>query len=155
MRLNKKTFNSVSLVIIAVLFISSLGYAKYREHFLPTANLKVGNVELKVEVADSVKSWQKGLSGRKSLPENKGMLFVFPQEDRQSFWMKDMEFPIDIIWINNGKIVDIAPNVQPSFIEPLPQYLPRLPSKFVLETVAGFSLKNKLKIGDSVEILTK
>lgn len=155
MPLNKKTFSSVSLIIIAVLFVICLGYAKYREYFLPTVDLKIGGVELRVEVASSVKSWQKGLSGRKSLSENKGMLFVFPQEARQSFWMKDMEFPIDIIWINDGKIVDIAPNVQPSFVEPLPQYLPRLPVKFVLETVAGFSFKNNLKIGDAVEILTK
>lgn len=151
---NKKNFNNYIIVAILILFLGSLGYAKYREYFLPTVKLRINGAELTAEVAGSPKALSKGLGGRKILPEDRAMLFVFSNLDRHSFWMKDMKFAIDIIWIADGKIVDIAPNVQPTMIEPLPTYLPRLPAKLVLETVAGFSSKNNLKIGDTVELLT-
>ncbi|MCX6779383.1 MAG: DUF192 domain-containing protein [Candidatus Magasanikbacteria bacterium] len=151
----KISFNFVFFLIIVVLFTASLGYMKYREYFLPTVELKINGVVVTAEVAETPATWEKGLSGRKKLTEDKGMLFIFPNEDRHSFWMKDMNFPIDIIWIKNGEVVDIAPNVAPSLLRPLPTYLPRLPAKLVLETVAGFSTKNNLKIGDKVELLTE
>jgi len=95
------------------------------------------------------------LGGRESLDELSGMLFVFPISDRQGIWMKDMQFPIDIIWINEGKIVDIAPNIKPTLIDPLPIYLPRVDARLVLEVNAGLSQKSGWKIGDSVRLLTK
>jgi len=155
MKYSKASFNYIFFLIIVVLFTASWGYMKYKEYFLSTVELKINNVQITAEVAETPRAWVKGLSGRKKLAENRGMLFVFPNESRHAFWMKDMNFPVDIIWINNGEIVDIAPNVEPSLLDPLPTYLPRLPTKLVLEVVAGFSAKNNLKIGDKVELLTK
>ena len=155
MKPNKPSFNSTFFLIVLVLFIAGWGYIKYREFVLPTTQISINNQLLTVEVAANPKAWQKGLSGRKSLAPDSGMLFVFPTARREPFWMKGMNFSIDIIWINQGKIIDIAPNVAPCFIEPLPVYLPRLPAQAVLEVPAGFSVKNSLKIGDKVEVLTK
>ncbi|KKR48678.1 MAG: hypothetical protein UT86_C0003G0007 [Candidatus Magasanikbacteria bacterium GW2011_GWC2_40_17] len=142
-------------LILVLIFVLSLGYFKIREYYLPTAQIKIGGQILMVDLAQNPAAWQKGLSGRKSLAENQGMLFVFPLASRRAFWMKDMNFSIDIIWINEGKIVDIAPNLKPSMLDPLPVYSPRLPANLVLEVAAGFSQKNELKIGDSLELLTK
>ena len=150
-----KSFKKYFVLAVLILFIALAIYLKIRERVLPTASIKVAGQVLTVELAQTPLAWAKGLSGRDSLTEDRGMLFIFPNVDRHSFWMKKMKFPIDIIWINDGKIVDIAPNVQPSLDNPPSSYLPRLPVKFVLEVAAGFSEKNGLKIGDEIKMLTK
>jgi len=85
------------------------------------------------------------------------MLFVFEQENiRQSFWMKDMNFAIDIIWISDEEIIQIDENIPPP--DPgmpdseLKSYLPNQPIDYVLEVNAGFSDENNIKIGDPVKI---
>jgi uncharacterized membrane protein (UPF0127 family) len=85
------------------------------------------------------------------------MLFIFPNEEKHFFWMKDMLFPIDIIWINNAKeIVYIDENTSiPETNTPdynLPLFSSPKPVSYVLEVNAGFSEKNNIKIGDKVEI---
>lgn len=117
-------------------------------------NLKVGDIELMVEVVDTVESRAQGLSGRKSLCETCGMLFDFKVVDIiPSFWMKDMLIPIDIIWINDGAIVGIEKNVQP---EPgksdneLANYSPQGVIDYVLEVNADFSEKQSVEIGQSI-----
>lgn len=150
-----KSFRSLFILIVLILFVALTVYLKIREKVLPTAQIMIAGKTLTVELAQTPFVWAKGLSGRDSLAEDRGMLFVFPNVDRHSFWMKDMKFSIDIIWINEGKVIDIAPNLQPNLDNPLPSYLPRLPVKFVLEVKAGFSEKNGLKIGDGVKVLTK
>ncbi len=79
------------------------------------------------------------------------MLFVFDKPDIYSFWMKDMLFPIDMIWISeDGKVVYIERDARP---ESYPNsFIPDAPAKYVLEVNAGFSEKNNLKVGDKVEI---
>ena len=143
------------IIICVALFIVGGIYLKFREYFLPTAIVKIAGQEIKVELAKTPKSQTKGLSGRKKLADNEGMLFLFPFVEKRSFWMKDMNFSIDIIWINNGEIVDIAHNLPPAIEANPPVYYPRLPINTVLEVNAGFSAKNGLKIGDKVDLLTK
>ena len=142
-------------IICVALFIIGGIYLKFREYFLPTAIVKIAWQEIKVELAETPKAQTNGLSGRKKLAENLGMLFLFPLAEKRAFWMKDMNFSIDIIWINNGEIVDIAPNLPPAVEANPPVYYPRLPVNAVLEVMAGFSVKNGLKIGDKVDLLTK
>lgn len=85
----------------------------------------------------------KGLSGKKSLEENQGMLFVFEKPDRYGFWMKEMNFPIDIIWIDkNYKIIEITKNIKPDSYPKI--FRPKKPAKFVLETNIGLADKNKI-----------
>lgn len=80
------------------------------------------------------------------------MLFIFPKEDSLPFWMPDMNFPIDIIWINkNCQIVHIEKSLQPCVDEKTcPITTPDKLSQFVLETVAGFSEKNRLNVGEKL-----
>lgn len=120
-----------------------------------TKQLDIGNTSLSVEIADTDSLRQKGLSGRDSLSENSGMLFVFPKSSFPSFWMKDMKFALDLIWITDGKVAQIDKKVQP---EPgktnseLTLYSPEKPIDYVLEVNSGFSESHNIKVGDSVTI---
>lgn len=141
--------------LLGIIVLFSLGLKLYSAMYWPEANVKVNNENLKVLVANNYRHWQKGLGGRKNLGEYDGMLFVFPEVRQHTFVMRDMEFPIDIIWIKNGEIVDIAPNVP---IEPgktvseLLPYIARDESSLVLELPAGRAIELGLKIGDRIEI---
>lgn len=120
-------------------------------------SITVGDADILVTLADDDSERVKGLSGTKSLGEREGMLFIFDKKDIQtSFWMKDMVIPIDIIWINDGKVARIDKNVPaPASGTPdskLPLYRSGTPIDYVLEVGAGFSDKNGLKAGDNVDI---
>lgn len=105
---------------------------------------------MQVEIADTESKRQLGLMSRQSMPENQGMLFVFEKEETQSFWMKNMKFPLDIIWISEDKrIVDIKSNVLPCR-DSCESIVPQAKAKYVLEVNAGFVERNKIRIGDEV-----
>ena len=113
--------------------------------------IKIGNQDLRVQIADEALEMAKGLSGRKSLPADEGMLFIYPDYRRPGVWMKEMQFPLDLIWIKNDKIVDITTNVPVPTTTPLLHYWPKEPINYVLEVNAGFVQTNKIKIGDQVD----
>ena len=108
-----------------------------------------------VEIADTILKRTKGLSGRESLAENQGMLFLFAKPSKYSFWMAGMNFPLDIIWINGNKIVDISKNIQaPKNTGRLPVIIsPSTKIDKVLELSAGAVEKFNIKIGDEIKIL--
>jgi uncharacterized membrane protein (UPF0127 family) len=119
--------------------------------------ISVGNTKIKVDVADTEEERKQGLSGKTSLGENEGMLFVFEQKDvYPSFWMRGMRIPIDIIWVNDGIVTKIDKNISaPGEGTPdsaLQLYHPDAPIDYVLEVNAGFSDKNELKVGDKVDL---
>ena len=105
-------------------------------------------------MADTDEKRTKGLSGRKNLDEKEAMLFVFPEKKQYQFWMKDMNFPIDIIFINDDIVTNISKNAQP--IDPKSPnytiYSPTVDINYVLEVNAGQTDKHGIKIGDKVEI---
>src|SRR2546425_4514534 len=105
---------------------------------LPIRNVRIGSISVMAEVADAPASIERGLAGRASLQEGQGMLLVFNAEDRWGVWMKDMRFPIDIIWADvRGSIVAIARDVSPpSFPR---AFYPSRPARYVLEVPAGFA----------------
>ena len=91
-----------------------------------------------IEIADTSESQQQGLSDRTSLPQEHGMLFIFPEKQVRSFWMKDMHFPLDMIWIDGDTIVDITENVPPPTPGESPAIVyPKAPVDKVLELNAG------------------
>jgi hypothetical protein len=114
--------------------------------------VKIAGVKLKVELALTSEAQEKGLSDRNKIEENEGMLFVFEKPSINNFWMKDMKFPIDIIWINKDKkVIYIEKNINPNTY---PQaFGPNKESQYVLEINALFSEKNNLKENDSVVFL--
>ncbi len=114
--------------------------------------VNIAGQNLKVDLALTEAEQEQGLSGRQSLNENEGMLFVFDTPGKYAFWMKDMNFPLDIIWIGeNMQVVYIKKNALPELYPET--YGPGLndgDAKYVLEVTAGFSDKNNLKVGDNV-----
>jgi uncharacterized membrane protein (UPF0127 family) len=104
-----------------------------------------------VEIADEDAEIQKGLGDRISLADDAGMLFVFQKPLTPGFWMKDMKFPIDVVWIDeNLTIVAISPSLA---VESYPQsFAPPVPVKYVLEVNSGLSAYNGWLPGDTVEI---
>lgn len=108
-----------------------------------------GTLQVRVELADTAQERAQGLMFRENLPEGEGMLFVFPEETLGSFWMKDTPISLDIIFIKEGRIVDIIANTTPfseEFLTPAASYL------FTLEVPGGYASRNGVQIGDVVEI---
>ncbi len=116
------------------------------------AEIYLKDVPLLVELASTPKQWEKGLSGRKELAEIDGMLFSFPRYHVPIFWMKDMHFPIDMIWLTDGIVSDITPSVPVGTSDKLPTYSPRQPVNAILETRAGWAEENGITIGDQLRL---
>jgi uncharacterized membrane protein (UPF0127 family) len=96
---------------------------------------------------------EKGLSVKDKLKENEAMLFVFGESAKHSFWMKDMKFPIDIIWLDSdGNVVHIEQNLQPCVsVLICTSYSPNIESQYVLETVAGFTQRHNVSVGTDID----
>ncbi len=115
--------------------------------------VKIREAVFYVEIADDDAERGKGLSGRESLPEDRGMLFVFENPGRYSFWMYEMRFALDIIWIDeDGRVVHIEENLQPCTPNQVcSSYTPSADAKYVLEVNAGLAKKHGIVVGDVVE----
>ncbi len=147
-----KTWHLIFLVVLVVV----AGGTKIYNSLWTKATIKVGGVEMRVLVADTPAHRFKGWSDKKDMGKYGGMLFVFPESGRHAMVMRDMHFPLDIIWIYGDKIVDIAPNLAPEPGVPEDQlvvYRERTDSTLVLEVPAGFMEQTGVKIGDTVEIV--
>jgi len=153
----KKTMYSVGLLLIALLgavFVVTRDskYPVFSEYMrYENAIVSFKSLEIPVYLADNPRIRTRGLSNKTYLPEKKGMLFVFEKADNYSFWMKDMNFSIDIIWINKeGEIISIEENVTP---ETYPtSFTPSKPALYVLEVNSGFARENGMVVGSKVEI---
>lgn len=161
-----KKVNKILLIIgifIVLGFLFFLGLSIYNNTFsgdslkssIPfrpnVKKLKIGTAEINVDLALTPEEQTQGLSGRRNLNEDEGMLFVFSNAGKYDFWMKDMNFPIDMIWIDsNHKIIYIKKDAQPDSYQAT--YGPdTVNTKYVLEVVSGFSDKHNVKVGDIVE----
>lgn len=115
--------------------------------------MSLGSTTIDVAIAGSQETRQKGLSNLKYLPKNHGLLFLFPENGTHSIWMKDMKFPIDIIWLDETlQVVDIKKEVSPDTYPT--SFHPKVPSRYVLEVSEGFSQKNDIEIGSVVFLET-
>lgn len=106
---------------------------------------------IQVEVAQTKSSRELGLSGRPSMRNDEGILFVFDTPGKYGFWMKDMNFALDIIWINeSGLVVDIERNLTP---ESYPKtFINEVDASYVLEINAGLAKEFGLFLGSKVKI---
>ena len=115
----------------------------------PTATIDKNT--FKLLIAKTSQEKELGLSKRDSLPKDTGMLFLFDSADYYAFWARDMRFPIDIIFINNDKIVTIFKDIKPQKDQNnLPILRPKEVSNLVLEINAGLSEKYKFHEGDLI-----
>jgi uncharacterized protein len=117
-----------------------------------TNKVTVGQSIFDIEMATTYESRSLGLSGRVALPENYGMLFLFNEPGSYGFWMKDMNFPLDVIWIAERRVVGFEENVPPEGNRPTKTYFPPVPVTEVLEINAGLVSELGIRVGDVVKL---
>lgn len=150
-----KTKISLIIFIFLGIIIFQIFHSRDKQQEVVKPTVTIQNKTFTVEVADSVEERIKGLSGRKTLPVDGGMLFIFEQPGLYAFWMKNTLLPLDMLFIQNGRIVTIHHNVQPQLDSPyrqLKQYQPKEPAMYVLEINGGLSQKFGFQEGDTVEV---
>lgn len=118
--------------------------------------IKLGTQTLVVEIADNNAKLAQGLMFRKSLPEGTGMLFVFPNEEVRSFWMKNTFIPLSIGYFNSNRelidIQDMTP-VRSEMQVDLPTYVSKAPAQYALEVPKGWFGKHKIKLKQKFSFL--
>jgi uncharacterized membrane protein (UPF0127 family) len=120
----------------------------------PTAyRVTVGNVTVYAEAADTFAEREMGLMNRTYLNEDAGMLFIFPTPQQQSFWMKNMRIPLDIVFITaDNHVLEIYASVPPCTGDPCTLYTSSAPIQYALEVNSGFCARTGIVSGDPVVI---
>jgi uncharacterized protein len=113
--------------------------------------VEIDGQEINAAIADTSALQELGLGNRTGLPDGEGMLFVFSVDKPYAFWMKDMHFSIDMVWISSaGDIIYMAQNISP---DTYPEdFVPPSPARYVLELPANYAAEHDFKIGDSVHL---
>ncbi|MBU3950473.1 MAG: DUF192 domain-containing protein [Proteobacteria bacterium] len=170
----KKLLYSCAPVLLMILLLVSCVSQNVVDSSAETQNLasvRIGDVVVEVEMVENLEDQIRGLSGRESLGINNGMLFVYGDSAIRSFWMKDMKFAIDIIFIKDEchtndanedanyanmriceyMVVDLVENLLPPELgkEPM-SYTSKEATSYVLELNAGFIDRYGIKVGDRV-----
>jgi uncharacterized membrane protein (UPF0127 family) len=145
--LNKR----ISLLVAACIVIFGVvGLVLWRSNGAQIVTLRTGSTSYRLSVVTSTSEQEKGLGGRPSLPLDQGMLFSFSGSASRCFWMKDMEFPLDIIWLSSSKkVVYIQPDAQPSSYPGI--FCPSLPAQYVIELNGGQTGLKHIRVGQTLE----
>jgi uncharacterized protein len=143
------------LYIAPAVFLSAL-VITFLIAYLKTEKLidvRVGNYTVHADLADNFLKKMNGLMGRKSISEDRGMLFPFSKEGYHAFWMMNMSMPIDIIFIDsNKKVVDVWRDARPcNSTSPCNAYKPKAKAMYVLEVRANFTQRHSVKEGTKVQ----
>lgn len=149
-------FKPIHIIFLTAFLGSAIGLRIFQARAPADATeMTLAGKRLQVLVADTSLARHKGLGGREALAPYDGMLFLFSgAPTRHGIVMRDMQFSIDVVWFNDGVVVDIAPSLP---IEPgageaeLTPYYPRDKTNAVLELPAGWAAEHGLKIGDKLE----
>lgn len=136
------------IALIALPFIALGLYYQVRPL---SSKVLIRNTVITTEVAITESQKQKGLGGRTELEPDRGMLFVYDHKETYNFWMRDMKFPLDFIWIDGSVVADITQNVPPPGTDGTPVIIkPDVMVDKVLEVNAGFVKQHNITIGDTV-----
>ena len=142
------------VILLCIIVFSAITLAIYQRVHWPTVNVTIKGQQLELMYAKSRYHMNRGLGGRESTEPFDGMLFVFDASGRQGIVMRDMRFPIDIVWVDKGVVVDIAPNVPIQMVpeNQLIPYYPRKSANMVIELPAGWAREHGLVIGDKLQV---
>ncbi len=152
MILQRIFFYTISLSFCSVVFYGSGTAFAEQKKYAHALVITAAGIEIPVEVADTSQKRSLGLGKRSGLKKDWGMLFVFDKRKAHRFWMKDMQFPLDIIWLDNHRIVHIIHNAKPANSEDEPEVMTSpVPVNFVLEIAAGRAAKLRLKTGQRMK----
>lgn len=152
-RTAQRTHRAIGRMIMLVV-LCLIGYGVFllvRDMNVQRPTVTAGRSVFQVDVARTPEEQHRGLGGRPELAEGRGMLFVFAADGRWEMVMRNMHFPIDIIWLDEQKrVVHIEHGVQPD-AEPYEVYRPKIPARYVLEVGAGAAKQAGLSVGGRVE----
>jgi hypothetical protein len=135
----------------------SLELAKVGQMLPISAQVRVGNQLVQLEVAQTPEQQAMGLMYRSALDDNHGMLFPFSPARPVSFWMKNVAIDLDMVFLRNGQVIAVSSNVPPCKAEPCPFYGPKAPVDQVIELRGGRAAELGIKPGDRlpVQFITK
>lgn len=154
----------ILLLLLSVFFVSLLLYSNNQsspsaddiaavrsEYFAPLETMSIGGVMVEASVATTPEERRTGLSNTPFLPPGVVKLFVFPESDYWGIWMPDMNYPIDILWLNeSASIIHIETAVEP---DTYPEtFVPYQPALYVIETEAGFVATHNIALGNQVDL---
>lgn len=141
-------FTILAIVLGAVIFFLPM----WLKRDSVIKKIQVGGNELSVAIADTDALKQRGLSNRESLAPEAGMLFVYSNQDIRYFWMKDMKFSLDVIWIAGDKVIGVQENIPfQSKDGQVVRFQSNAPADMVLEVSAGWIKSHKTRVGDRVD----
>ena len=140
---------AILLILIILIFAGVSFFLKAKKESKTT--VIINNHSFFATISDTKLTRTKGLSDKDKLLTGEAMLFIFPDLKKRTFWMHDMNFNLDIIFIHDQKIVDIATLQKPNN-DKIPEYTSKKPANKVLEINAGLAKKYNIKIGDYVDI---
>lgn len=120
---------------------------------LPLSDVMLGGQTFRVELATTPAEYAHGLMERTSMPADHGMLFVFPDSQPRTFWMKNTLIPLDILFFDaHRKLVAIQADAQPCTADPCTLYPSGAPARYVLELNAGTAAKLGLQMGAAITL---
>ena len=144
----KKIVSMGGIVLLIILCLLYVGTHQQKSPLELTQGQQSQEL-MRIEVATTSAMQEQGLSGRPSIPDNYGMLFIFKNAGMYGFWMKNMLVPIDILWLDDaGVIVTLKEEVSPETYPDV--FYPNKPVKYVLETRAGYAHAHALQTGTMV-----
>ena len=149
-----------ALIVIGLsIYVSWTWEQEAKEGWSPEASkIKSAQIQIKdrliqAEIAATTEEHYLGLSGRKELCADCGLLFSFPDRQERFFVMREMNFPLDIIFIDQNRIISLASDLLPEGKQPENIYASGEPVQFVLELNGGYSAAYNFQVGDQVEII--
>jgi uncharacterized protein len=156
-----KKLKKIALLLVGTLAIG--GVLLLAQYFLAGGRGREAEVSfpgrglnLKAELSLTVEQHRQGLMRRKELPRDRAMLFVFQEDERLAFWMKDTLIPLDLVFVSSDfRIVDIKKDFQPCDKEVCPSYEAVAAARYVVEMSAGLAAEKGLQAGDAVLIKLK
>ena len=143
----------IAIAILTIVFSAWFYEKKFSKEasgdFVKNLTVFIDDTKINANVAQTNEERIRGLSGRLILSKSSGLFFIFNTTDYHGIWMKEMLFPIDIIWIDESyRIVDIKENVDPSSYPKV--FTPQTKARYVLEVNAGFVKTHGVKVGDYI-----
>ena len=153
--------NLLLLIIVIIFAFVFVFISEFKSEYQGFENKKTNQIDINgtvynIEIASTDTEKAQGLSDLTSLDKSSGMLFLFNPPMVPSFWMRQMNFPLDIVWIRNSNIVDLSNNLpvpkKDTDVKDLPTYMPKGEVDSVLEINAGEISAHNFKIGDIVKL---